>query len=350
MPHKFFTGKYGIAILAFGFAVLAGPAHAGFQWVAPPEAGGGFAMPGAPSGGPATTGPVVITGDNGPMVETAPSSSSAYSSFQAPVVVGAAPGSEDHDLATATIEAPAVSSSSSSSCCDVVQGFATEVPLALALRQVLPQGTNFSIDQNIDMDTVVSYKGGKSWRETVRQMLGPVGLVAREQGSTLIVSHAGTVSASSLAPAASSGATTVAVPTSKGPVVDSGPGGSMPSTGSGGGRRIATTVHSNTIQAAMTPSYNVSSPDGWSAQRGDTLRKVLSEWCRRGGIELQWLAEYDYPMEASVHFSGGFEDAVRALLAGFENAHPQPVAELHANPNAGQRILVVQARGNNYSN
>ena len=84
--------------------------------------------------------------------------------------------------------------------------------------------------------------------------------------------------------------------------------------------------------------------------RGDTLHKVLSDWCQHSNVELQWQAEYDYPVEASAHFEGKFEDAVRGLLAGFDGARPQPVAELHANRGAGQRVLVVQARGNSYSN
>jgi hypothetical protein len=105
-----------------------------------------------------------------------------------------------------------------------------------------------------------------------------------------------------------------------------------------------------TAPSVEIPSVNVNSAEGWTAERGDTLRKVLIDWCRHAGVELQWLAEYDYPIEASAHFNGGFEDAVRNLLAGFDSARPQPIGELHTNPNAGQKVLVVQARGNSYSN
>ena len=312
MPNKFFTGKCGIAVLAFGIAVSAGPAHAGFQWVAPPDApqsSGGGTVQGYATRSPEVVSPVVITGDNGPTIESTAASPSVPLSMPS-----------DSNLATATIPASN----------DVVQGFASEVPLALALRQILPVGVKFSIDQNIDMDTVVSYKGGKPWRETVKEMLAPAGLTAREQGSTVLVSRIG------------------ATPAKAGPVVDSGPGGPVVISAPGGSKHIMQS--SGPVSGGMSGGVNVSSPNGWSAERGDTLRKVLSEWCRRSGVELQWLAEYDYPMEASAHFNGGFEDAVRSLLAGFESAHPQPVAELHANSNAGQMLLVVQARGNNYSN
>jgi hypothetical protein len=98
---------------------------------------------------------------------------------------------------------------------------------------------------------------------------------------------------------------------------------------------------------AERPSANV---DGWTVQRGETLRKVLTAWCGKAGVELKWLAEYDYPVEASAHYNGGFEEAVRSLFAGFDGARPQPIGELHVNPRAGQDVLVVQARGNSYTN
>jgi type IV pili sensor histidine kinase/response regulator len=90
----------------------------------------------------------------------------------------------------------------------------------------------------------------------------------------------------------------------------------------------------------------ISSPSTWTAERGDSLRKVLTSWSKRSRVEVEWLAEYDYPLQASVNFVGTYEAAVRALLVGFEEAHPQPVAQLHTNPSMGQRVLVVRARGN----
>jgi len=89
--------------------------------------------------------------------------------------------------------------------------------------------------------------------------------------------------------------------------------------------------------------------DTWTAARGETLHKALEGWSRRAGAEFEWSAEYDYPLEASISFTGTFEEAVRSLLSGFEDAHPQPVAELHANPGAGQMVLVIQTRGNSYT-
>ncbi len=86
----------------------------------------------------------------------------------------------------------------------------------------------------------------------------------------------------------------------------------------------------------------------WEARPGQTLRQLLQEWCTRVGVELNWTAEFDYPIMASMNMTGTFEEAVRVLLIGFDGAKPTPRGRLHYNPAAGQSILVVEANGNHY--
>ena len=334
--------------MVLGLVVSSVPAYAGFQWVAPsdgttyqvPANGTYAAPPPIATTSPEVISPVIITGDSrssqpayqppAPVYQPSPAYQAPQPTYQPPVVqpsasVEVTPPAKT-DLATATISiAPPPPPAPSM---DQVQGFAAQIPLALALRQVLPAGYNFSLDQDVDMNTLVSYKGGKSWRDTVRDMLAPVGLVDHEQGTAITVSRAAVEPAA--APVAMNSASVPPLPAPK-PINQLG-------------------TYTMPISHSDVPDYNVGQADGWSAERGDTLRKVLTDWCRRGNVELQWIAEYDYPVEASAHFNGSFEDAVRSLLAGFDGARPQPVGELHTNSNAGQMVLVVQARGNSYSN
>ena len=315
MSNKIIPKFCGAVTLVAGLAISAMPAQAGFQWVAPTDGGSYQQPPVVVSAAPAvmapeTISPVVISGDTQP--------ASAAPTYLVPP----APASEKLSMASATIVVPAGG---------VVQGFASQVPLALALRQILPVGYSFSIDQNVGMDTLVSYKGGKPWRDTLDEMLAPAGLVEHVQGSTVTIDRAAATPASVATDTEVSKETTV-VPLSESPVIQSAVAYAAPSA------------------PPVVPSVNVTSVDGWSAERGETLHKVLTDWCHRSNVELQWLAEYDYPIGASVHFSDGFEDAVRGLLAGFDGARPQPIGELHTNTTAGQKVLVVQARGNNYTN
>ncbi len=86
----------------------------------------------------------------------------------------------------------------------------------------------------------------------------------------------------------------------------------------------------------------------WSARKGTTLRHVLEEWASRAGVELVWNTEYDFPVQASVNINGGFDEAVRTLLRGFNQATPQPVAIMHKATAENTAVLVVTARGNDY--
>ncbi len=220
-----------------------------------------------------------------------------------------------------------------------MHGFANHVPLAVALRQILPPGYGFSVDQDVDLGVMVSFHGGKPWRDTLNDALAPAGLIVHEQGQMVEIGY----------PA--------------GRDLVSAPGGKVPLAPK---PKLATPIHFSdspterapmpslppaptlaTTAAAETAIGDLPPPEqSWDAQPGDSLRKVLQTWSKRANIEFDWMAEYDYPLQASTHFTGTFEDAVRNLLTGFETAHPQPIAELHSNPKAGQMVLVVTTRGN----
>jgi hypothetical protein len=221
----------------------------------------------------------------------------------------------------------------SSSAGGVVKGFANHVPLAVALREILPQGYGFSIDQNVDLGVLVSFTGGKSWRDTLREALEPAGLVMREQGQMVSIGYpavhdesaAGMEPMAKPKPSFQNHFLSQPQPSSMTPIANIQP----------------------TIITGKSPGLSSGSVlQSWDAERGDSLRKVMEAWSRRADIEIDWMSEYDYPLQASVHLTGTFEDAVRNLLTGFEAAHPQPVAELHSNSRAGQTVLVVTTRGN----
>lgn len=321
MPVRLSLKHSGAAFLLAASVFVSSPAMAGFQWVAPndPASAPSMAAPQelsatpsfapAPATGPEIISPVVITGNQQPQQPVMPQPMMMTQPMQpAPMQVA--------DNA-------------------VVLGFARSVPLAVALRQILPGGYAFSIDQDVDMGTLVSFQGGKPWRDTLRDTLAPAGLVMREQGQMISVGYA----------------THAAMP------VMTAPKPQAPSYQAGAEPRNLTftapvpeTALTPPASMELSPNLTVGSDmavtETWSGSRGEHLRKILEDWSRRANVEFDWLSEYDYPLQASVSFSGNFESAVRTLLAGFEGAHPQPVAELHANPNMGQMVLVVRTRGN----
>lgn len=382
------SGKFSFALCAIsvfltaGASFVPGRAYAGFQWVtsgdsdtvaqsAPSAVAPAVSVTGGAGATEDVISPVVVAGGAAvappyegdravlrqpaavPEYEGVPSivarSSSAYEAGQASPgleVVGNSNVASDNVIADGGEPVGGMGSSG------VVKGFANKVPLAVALRQILPSGYAFSIDPNVDMGTLISFQGGKPWRVTLQEAVMPSGLVVREHGQMVSVGYPGGRSAHGKA--------------SRKRIVSAAASRSVRSQSGGVSRDLGANEQDDAFSAdvddggyvpqpSVAPTYSdtvstqVSGPRVWTSVRGASLRKILESWCARAHVEFNWLAEYDYPLQASATFRGTFEDAVRSLLIGFENAQPQPVASLHANPRLGQMVLVVQSRGNTNS-
>lgn len=59
-----------------------------------------------------------------------------------------------------------------------IEGFGSDLPLALALNQVIPSDFVHSFALGVDPGTTVSWQGGKPWNTVLDEMLRPQGLTA----------------------------------------------------------------------------------------------------------------------------------------------------------------------------
>lgn len=407
MYHKKISPlSFVLSLLTIASAIFYAPAtaNAGFQWVAPsasstesdvvimPDAQSSVApyqsnaatkpqslSPSASSRGADIISPLVIDGSSAaenrsaaaPQSQTylsapaaAPVVSSAPSSV--PTTVLAPPPSAATSPSKALAPEPILQSSESSPLLSaptdssspksgekVVSGFANKVPLAVALRQLLPSDYGFSVDNDVSLSTQVSWRGGRAWKEVMTDMLQDAGLGMKENGQMIRITRSGSAAPS----------------TSAAPILSSSPAPALQPLASKNVPehvlKLPSGMTSESAGSLSSPSPSLAAPSSlpevqaaapvrttetWSAGRGDMLRKVLEAWAKRAGVEFNWTAEYDYPLQASISITGSFEDAVRNLLSGFQEAQPQPVARLHNNPTAGQTVLVVESRGNNYGN
>ncbi len=352
-------------------------------------------------------------------------------------------------LGSAAVPAPALAASARTG---MVEGFASDVPLTVALRQVLPRGVMYTIADDVDTSTSVSWNGGRDWQTVLNDMLGKAGLRAAYSQNTVLIEKSGMAAAApsftlhepvvvdsapapsapvSLVPPAepmdmappehtlqvppSSVTTPVvmgeapaatrdyqvtpqevtsadpefkspahgkknkkvadiapmddmsAAPASMAPIADNSahvltppPGIDDASAGApmvepyndsapGLDPIVANTQPSSPAMSAEAMDAAIHMQGPWQANAGQSLHEVLSTWAQRANIELNWLSEYDYPLQASMTFNGSFEDAVRTLLSGFMNASPAPVGRLHRNTDLGQLALIIEARGNLYN-
>ncbi len=345
--------------LVLGVSLLPTRAQAGFEWVPPgttvidqaPQAPAASKAQ-VPSGSLDSVAPVTIEGTAplplAPNVPALAPVGAKSAPARAPEHVLVPPASAQKDMAAQGKELDA----------KPVKGFANDIPLTVALRQILPSDYGFSMAQDVDAGALVSWRGGAPWRQTLSDMLHVAGLGMQEdgqmirivrQGSQPLKKSGGLDSSAALPPATDEGRPVPLAPSSMGVPLDqqyASQHGSVPAT-----------VASHTAAALpLDMSGGVSDGaagqgmiDTWSAERGDTLRKTLEAWSRRANVELVWQAEYDFPLQASVVLSGSFEEAVRHLLTGFQEARPQPVGALHNGAAGGQSVLVIQTLGNNYS-
>lgn len=67
-------------------------------------------------------------------------------------------------------------------------GFGKEIPLALALSQIIPAGFTHSFARDVDIKTTVSWQGGKPWNDVLNDMLRPNALMAIIQGNQVTIS------------------------------------------------------------------------------------------------------------------------------------------------------------------
>lgn len=65
---------------------------------------------------------------------------------------------------------------------ETVQGFGSDMPLVLALRQVIPAEYSYSFGRDINMGANVSWNGGKPWDLVLNEMLAPLDMHAEITG------------------------------------------------------------------------------------------------------------------------------------------------------------------------
>ena len=91
------------------------------------------------------------------------------------------------------VAAPAPSApspSSSPSDAPIVEGFGKQVPLVVALRQILPANYSFAHRDGVDLSASVDWNGGRPWPDVLLSTLAPLGLKATISADTVMIEPA----------------------------------------------------------------------------------------------------------------------------------------------------------------
>ncbi len=71
---------------------------------------------------------------------------------------------------------------------NVIEGFGSDMPLALALRQIVPAKYAFLFGKNVNAGAAISWNGGKPWNEVLKDALDPLGVTFEIKGKKIILS------------------------------------------------------------------------------------------------------------------------------------------------------------------
>lgn len=373
----FFKGAFlGGAVAAIA-VMSASPAFAGFEWRgAPPAAAVAAPVMAAPANGA------------GPAVMAAPVDAVAAAPVGAPsgIVWG-----DDKNAAVPLVPADKMKASE-----ETVSGFGADLPLSVALKQVVPASYKTVLAKGVKGDAHVSWSGDKPWRDVLTQMLSSQGLSYAVDGNTVTV-NAGPASKKTAAAAKadlipddmiSANEKKAAPATDTVMGIDWAPHAktqSAPETVTIRREKPSSLIDKMTSSKTKTPASAEDSSahmlaektiepvsdaqplrditatretaphlsaqadqqaapavvePSWRATKGETLHTILDDWSKAAHVDLYWSTDYDYRLNDTVAYGGNYGDAVGKLLDRFNGVRPQPYGRLHRNAE-GNMVLVV---------
>ncbi|MCU8585750.1 toxin co-regulated pilus biosynthesis Q family protein [Erwinia pyrifoliae] len=109
-----------------------------------------------------------------------------------------------------------------------------------------------------------------------------------------------------------------------------------------------------TTQTLLAPSSGLTRPvtyrGDWVIEPQNTLKGALMTWaslqaCNIQGIpvwKVKWLTSVNYPIDAPLHFTGSFREALTAVLTLYLSANKPLTAKIYAS----QCLVTVDSPGN----
>jgi hypothetical protein len=200
----------------------------------------------------------------------------------------------------------------------IVEGFGSDIALALALREVVPAHYSFSFAKGVNPGYRVSWNGGKPWNQVVREMVAPLDLTYEIRGNTVVIRPAAAQDVQPL-PGKRAEAVPMAPPSEESNIETA--------SGEESAAKVIEQAREDskeekplkkpeTIQLsnADAAKNGVTQPRIWEAKQGASLKETLDQWSEEADVALVWKAAHDYKIDSGVLVSGSFENAVKVLF------------------------------------
>lgn len=164
---------------ALVFGSVAPQAMAGFEWVEAPKRESV-----KPSPAPAQQ-PVMAKKEAAPIVLQQKTSADNQASSAPQLIINPQPLAAQQPSQAPAMMAPATPAHNF----EIVQGFGSDMPLALALSQIVPADYAYSFRGNVNPGQRVSWSGGKPWNVVLNDALKSLNLKAIVSGKTVIIAQ-----------------------------------------------------------------------------------------------------------------------------------------------------------------
>ncbi|MCF8495951.1 MAG: toxin co-regulated pilus biosynthesis Q family protein [Alphaproteobacteria bacterium] len=247
-----------------------------------------------------------------------------------------------------------------------VEGFGSDIPLALALSNVVPSHYSFAFGKDVNPGYRVSWTGGKPWNEIVADMVAPLNLTSSIQGQTVHISAAGGngFESADLTPQAPS--------VRRKSISDPGENPeTQPAQTMNRVRMLSETraqaepLKSDSapvplvldIKAYPRPEsglyYNTDTEtpvktgmketqaqaNFWEAEKGSDLHTLLQDWSETADVTLVWKAREDYRISKTIMVNDSFSKALKTVFSeGIENTAPSMT---FINDEQGRKLVIT---------
>ncbi len=225
----------------------------------------------------------------------------------------------------------------------IIEGFGTDMPLALALQQIVPPSYAYSFGESVNPGAFASWNGGKPWYQVMEDMLMPLGLkgelrenkvVIRTQNASVLASDnmmidnmpmqddsllkmpETTMSAqqtSPMKPKAKAGQVSIdpkpATPR-RNIIADPGQASNASSSLMPSPNQVAAIPLK--ASASAMPKHEIMS---FTADKGQKLKDVIDAWAKDANIDVIWNTSKNPTLDENVALKSTFEMAVKTALA-----------------------------------
>lgn len=198
-----------------------------------------------------------------------------------------------------------------------VKGWAKDIPLSTALKQIVPNGWKARKSGNVDLNQSVSWTGGKDWVSVLGDLTADYRFNASVNWNTKEIY---------ITPLGSSTVVTASTPTTLAP---------RPVFSGSTTTKFATPV-SNSVSSGY--SYNQT----WTLSKSKTLRENIEDWAKQAGWTVSWGAP-DYRIVADVTLTGAIDaqdGPIARVIAAYKDAD-QP---LRASLSSGNKVIRIESR------